>query len=153
MSFQETIRRDIEEAQRSKEELRLSVLRMLSAAVHNREIEKKGKTGEPQLTEEEITAVLRSEVKKRRDSIAEFSKGGRQDLAKKEAEELKILQVYLPQEIPDEEVETAVRRVVSEMGGVGGKDFGRVMGEAMKRVKGRASGERVAEIVKRTLGL
>jgi len=85
------IQNDIKDAMRAKDELRLSVLRMLSSAIHNREIEKKTKSGEPELSDEEILAVIRSEVKKRRDAVDGFTKGGRMDMAEKEQAESKIL--------------------------------------------------------------
>ncbi len=137
---------------RAKDELRLSVLRMLSSAIHNKELEKRAKSGrEEGLSEEEITAVIRQEAKKRRDAIFEFERGGRRGLVDKEAAELKILEVYLPQEMRDEEIEKLVKEVVAGLGGVTPKDFGRVMGEAIKRVKGQASGDRVSAAVKKIL--
>lgn len=175
--MKEKIQQDIKEAMRSKDELRLSVLRMLSSAIHNKEIEKRvhpvrnhpdqSRGAEPikaeqisngarsgkqeDLTEEETIAVIRSETKKRRDAMAEFEKGGRKDLADKEAAELKILEAYLPAEISEEELEGIVKEVVSRLGAVTQKDFGRIMGEVMKRTKGRAGGERVSGAVKRLL--
>ena len=160
MDFKQKIQAAIKEAMRSKDELRLSVLRMLSSAMHNREIEKRTKSGKSEeLAEEEITASIRSEVKKRRDSIAEFEKGGRKDLVEKESSELKILDGYLPQELSDEEIEKIVKEVIGSIGEVTpkpfdkaqGRDFGRVMGEVMKKIKGQASGDRVSDIVRKVL--
>lgn len=143
---------DIKNAMRAKNELKLSVLRMLSSAIHNKEIEKRAKTGkEEELGEEEIVAAIRTEVKKRRDAIQEFEKGNRKDLADKESAELKILEKYLPQELPDEEIEKIVKEVVAGLGEVTVKDFGRVMGEVMKRVKGQASGDRVSGAARKAL--
>ena len=151
--MQEKIQQDLKDAMRAKDELRLSVLRMLSAAIHNREIEKRPKSGEAELGEEEIITTIRSEAKKRRDAIVEFEKGGRKDLADKESAELKILAAYLPVELSDEEVEKIVREVVAGFGEVTKKDFGRVMAETMKRVKGQASGDRVSAWVKKVSGV
>lgn len=146
------ILQDIKEAMRTKDELKLSVLRMLSSAIHNKELEKRAKSGKvEELTEEETIAVIRSEAKKRRDAIVEFEKGGRKDLVDKETAELKILEEYLPKELPDEEIEKIVREVVAALGEVTAKDFGRVMGEVMKRTKGQASGDRVSVMVKKLL--
>ena len=146
------IQNDIKEVMRSKDELKLSVLRMLSAAIHNKELEKRAKTGKSEeLTDEETIGVIHSEAKKRRDAIAEFEKGGRKDLADKESAELKILEGYLPQELSDEEIEKIVREVVVETGISDPTMFGRIMGEVMKRVKGRASGERMSAAVKKLL--
>src|SRR3989344_1129794 len=147
----EKIKNDLKEAMRAKDELRLSVLRMLSSAIHNREIEKKTKTGNAALTEEEIIAVIRSEIKKRRDAAEGFTKGGRADAAEKELAELKILEAYLPAELSDEEVEKAVKEVIACMGEITTKEFGKVMGETMKRLKGQAGGDRVSNAVKRGL--
>lgn len=139
----------------------LSTLRMLLAAIQNREIEKRtrlSKKGgaadlekESQLTDEEVVEVIRQEAKKRRDAIEGYEKGGRQEAAERERRELAILQSYLPQEISDEELEKIVGEVIAGLGAVTEKDFGRVMGEAMKRAKGRASGDRVSAAVKRIL--
>lgn len=152
MALREKIAEDIKNAMRQKEELKLSVLRMLSSAIKNKELEKRGKTGKEEvLTEDEIVAAIRSEVKKRKDSISEFGKAGRKELAEKEAAEMKILEAYLPAELPDEELESVVMEVLRGLGEVTQKDFGRVMGEAMKRLKGRASGDRVGGVVKKFL--
>lgn len=179
MNLKQTIENELKEALRNKEELKLSVLRMLSAAIHNKEIEKRTKLsknpevkdlaaqsllGEPrsnfekvgrekesELNEEETLGVIRSEAKKRKDSIVEFEKGGRKDLVDKESAELKILEAYLPKEMGDGELEKIVGEAVAGMSGVTAKDFGRVMGEVMKKVKGQASGDRVSAVVKKLL--
>lgn len=151
--MKEKIQEDIKAAMREKDELRLSVLRMLAAAMHNREIEKRAKAGAGELTEEEVLTTVRSEAKKRRDAIAEFTKGARADLVEKESAELKILEAYLPQKLSDEEIEKIVQEVIAGAGEISAKDFGRVMGEAMRRVKGQADGERVSMLVRRELGL
>lgn len=149
MNLREKITEDMKDAMRSRDDLKLSALRMLQAAIHNKEIEKKGKTGgaSGELTEEELIAVFRSEIKKRRDAAEGFEKGGRQESAEKERRESEILQSYLPAEMPDEELEKIVAEVVAGLGAVTKKDFGKVMGEVMKRVKGQASGDRVNKIL------
>jgi hypothetical protein len=150
--MKEKILQDIKEAMRYKDELKLSVLRMLSSAIHNKELEKRTKSGKAEeLTEEEAAAVIRSEAKKRRDAIAEFEKGGRKDLAEKESAEFKILEEYLPQELPDVEIEKIILEVIGQLKEITQKDFGRVMGEVMKRVRGQASGNRVGAMVKKFL--
>lgn len=151
MSFQEKINEDIKAALRKKDELRLSVLRMTSAALHNKSIEKRAKGGKEMLTEEETIAIMRSEVKKRRDAAGEFTRGNRPELAAKELEECLILQSYLPQELSDEEIEKNVTDVVVSMGSVSEKEFGKVMGEVMKRIRGQASGDRVQKLVRDAL--
>lgn len=150
--MREKILQDIKEAMKARDELKLSVLRMLSSAMKNREIEKRAKTGkEETLTEEEVMASIRSEVKKRKDAVQEFEKGGRADLAQKEAAEMKVLEVYLPAEMSDEDLEKMTKEIISGMGEVTQKDFGKVMGEVMKKVKGQASGDRVSAAVKKLL--
>ena len=137
---------------RERDALRLSVLRMLSSAFHNRAIEKRGQGLGEELIEEELVAVLRSEAKRRKDSIQEFGKGGRQDLADKESSELEILGAYLPPELSDEELGRIISAVTEKIGPVTAKDFGRLMGEVMKEVRGRASGDRIGRMVRELLG-
>lgn len=152
MTFKEKIQKDIVSAMKAKEELRLSVLRMLISAVKNRELEKRSKTGkEEALTDEEMVATIRSEVKKRKDASGEFEKGWRADLAEKELAELKILEVYLPAEMSDGALGDIVKEVISSFDVPTARDFGKIMGEAMKRVKGQASGDRVSAFVKKFL--
>lgn len=137
-------------AMKNREELVLSVLRLLLTAIHNREIEKKAKAGggSGEMTDEEVMAVIRSEAKKRKDAVAEYTRGGRAAAAEKESAELAILEEYLPREISDEEIEKLVRPLAA---GRPMSDFGAVMKEAMKSVAGRASGDRVSAAVKRML--
>ncbi len=160
-ALKKIIESDLKEALRAKDELRLSTLRMVSAAIHNREIEKRtrlaqasaerAKTGESELTEEETARVLRAEIKKRKDAAEGFEKGGRADRAEKERQEGEIIQKYLPAELSDADLEKIVGEVVAAAGAVTEKDFGRVMGEAMKRTRGQASGDRVSGIVRKLL--
>lgn len=152
MSIKMTIEDAARRALKNQEALILSTLRMLLSSLHNREIEKKTRTGSPDLTEEEVLGVIRSEVKKRRDAIVEYEKAGRLDLVEKETQELHILEAYLPPEASSEEIEAAVKDVIGDLGAVSPKDMGRVMGEAMKRIKGGAAGDRVNAVVRRMLG-
>ena len=151
MTLIEMIKNDIIAALKGKEELRLSVLRMVHAVVHNREIEKRSSGRSPELTDEEVINVIRSEVKKRRDSIQEFKKGGRTDLVEKESTELDILGTYMPEELSDEAIRRVVEDVIKGAGQVTQNDFGRIMGDAMKRLKGQAGGERVSVALKQLL--
>ncbi len=149
MDLKKTIEEGARRALKNQESLLLSVLRLLLAAIHNREIEKKFKAGGTgELTDEEVVSVIRSEAKKRRDAIAEFTRGGRMAAAQKETEELAILEKYLPAELTDAEIEILVRPLAA---GRAMSDFGSVMGAAMKAVAGRASGERVSAAVRKLL--
>lgn len=151
MSLKTTLEDAAKHALKNHEPFLLSVFRMALAAIQNQEIEKRGKTGSADLTDEEVAAVLRSEVKKRHDAAAEFEKGKRPDLAEKELKEAAMLGKYLPAELSDDEIEKIVREVIGQLGPMAEKDFGRVMGEVMKRIKGQASGEKVNGVVRRCL--
>ncbi len=148
MGLKETIEHEMKIAMKNRDAERLGVLRMVLAAFKNKEIEKRAKNPDAALSDEEQASVLKSEVKKRRDSIAEFQKAGRTDLAEKEATELTMLEPYLPAEISDKEIETLILPLVT---GASADDFGRVMKSAMQAIAGRASGDRVSAAVKRLL--
>lgn len=140
------------EAMKQHNEVLLSTLRLLITAIRNREIEKRANPpvggGAPDLSDEEVVVVIRSEAKKRKDAITEFTRGNRPESAKKEAAELVILEKYLPAELSDEEIEKLVMPLAA---GRAFTDFGAVMGAAMKAVSGRASGNRVQAILRKAL--
>ena len=148
MKLLETINEDLKQAMRQKQELELSALRMLLSALKNKAISMGVGTV---LSDEEVVAVISSEVKKRKDSIELYEKGGRQDLADHEKQEIEILQKYMPEQLGEEQIESAVREVVAGMGEVGMSDFGKVMGQSMARLKGQANGDQVGAIVKKVL--
>lgn len=150
MDLKEKIRIDMRESLRARDTLRLSVLRMLNAAILNKEIGLQKK--DVGLSDPEVLGVLRAESKKRKDSITEFQKGGRVDLVEKESKELEILSGYLPPELPDDEVLRIVTAAVRETGATGPADFGKVMKQAMIILKGRASGDRVSKVLSDKLG-
>lgn len=139
---------DLVQALKLKEELKVATLRLLLSAIHNREIDKRAKNNEP-LTDEEVLAVLKSEAKKRKEAGELYDKGGRADLSAKENGELKIIEKYLPAEMPDEELEKIVAEVFSEMSPSGPADFGKVMGAAIKKTAGRANATRVKEAIQK----
>jgi len=147
MTLEEKIKADLKTAMQAKSELTVSVLRMLISALRNKEIALR-EGDAVQLSDEQVTEVLSSEIKKRKDSITSYEQGSRQDLADKEKSELEILAVYLPAQASDEEIEKIVREVASadESG-----NFGKIMGQAMARLKGQADGNKVGEIVKKIL--
>jgi uncharacterized protein YqeY len=144
------IKEDLKEAMKTGQAARISTLRMLLSAIHNQEIELlKKDTG---LSDEETMDVIRSESKKRRDAIEGFEKGARTELAAREREELKILESYLPPEISDEELLTEVKSAVNEARASGPNDFGKVMKILSPKLKGKASGSRIADAVKKFFG-
>ena len=156
--LKKTIEDEMKQAMKAKEEVKLGTLRMLISSIRNREIEKRAKlvkggavgdiNAMGQLNDEETLDAVRSEMKKRRDAIAEYNKANRPELAQKESNELAILQSYLPAELSDEEIEKLLQPLAA---GASEKDFGRVMGLSMKAVGGRASGDRVGAVLKRLL--
>lgn len=149
-SLKKKIEEDLKEALKSSDALRLSVLRMVSSAVHNKEIQLLRK--DQGLSDEEILEVLRSEVKKRKDSAGEFLKGNRPDLAQKEKAEIEILSVYLPPELSDEELIRVLKGGIREADAKSQADFGKVMKAVMPVLKGKASGERISTFLTRLLG-
>jgi len=162
MNIKEKIEQDIKKALQDKDKLRILVLRGLNAAIKNKEIEKRTKLSkqekdveklekESKLTEEEVIGVIFSEAKKRKDSIEEFKKGGRQDLAEKEEKELEILNKYLPEQMSEEQIREEAKKVIGEVGAVGSQDMGKVMSVLMSKLKGRAEGGLVGKIVNELL--
>ncbi len=150
MSLLADLRHDINTALVGGDAVRVSTLRMLVAAVKNREIEERKK--EIGLADEEVLLVIQKEAKKRKDAITEFTKGGRDDLARKEAIELKILESYLPAELSDEEVRRIVHDGVRELGEHAGQEkLGMLMKIIMPTLKGRASGDRVMRFAREAL--
>jgi uncharacterized protein YqeY len=147
MGLRETIDTDIIHALKSGAKDTLSTLRMLSAALKNKQIDKRRP-----LTEEEVAETVRSLIKQRKDSIEQFGKGGRQDLVDKETAEVAVLEVYLPQQMSREELEVMVRDAVTQAGAQGAKDMGKVMKALIPLVGGRADGKLLSELVKHALG-
>src|SRR3989338_8251173 len=146
MTLKEKIAEDSKSALKAGDAVRLSTLRMLSAAIANKAIELRKK--DVGLSDEEIVGVMNSEAKRRKDAVLEFKNGGRGDLAEKEEGELKILQAYLPAEISDDDLFRIVRDGVRETGATSEKDFGKAMKIIMVTLKGKASGDRVSAALK-----
>ena len=142
----EKIRADLTEAMKAKQAERLSTLRMLQSALKYQQIE----VGH-ELSDEEALAVIRKAVKQRLDSIEQYQKANRADLAAKEQSEIETLKTYLPPELSDEELESSLREIVASTGAQSKKDLGKVMKEATARFKGRADGKKIQEIVSRLL--
>jgi uncharacterized protein YqeY len=142
----EQIRADLTSAMKARDAERTSNLRMLQAAVKNEQIN----LGH-ELTDEEVLSVIRKAVKQRQESVEQYMKGNRPELAAKEAAEMAMLKEYLPPELSDEELEAAVREIVAATVAQSKKDMGKVMKEATARFKGRADGRKIQEIVSRLL--
>ena len=148
MSLMERISQDMTAAMRARETARLGALRMAKAALMNREVER-GRALE-QGEEEQVMIAL---IKQRRDSIEQFRKGGREDLAEKEAAEIATLEVYLPPPMDPAEIERAVTEAIAESGATSAKDLGKVMKVVMPKLAGRAvDGKTINDLVRRKLG-
>jgi uncharacterized protein len=149
MSMIEQIQKDITGAMKARDEQRLSTLRMVKTALKNREIEKMAP-----LDEKESQQVLSTLIKQRKDSVEQFLKGGRKELADKEAAEITLIETYLPQAASEEQMVAGVRAVIAEMNSPTLKDMGTVMKNVMARFAGtgvRVDGKQVSEAVKREL--
>jgi uncharacterized protein YqeY len=142
MNLKQRIEQDMRLAQKSGDRLRLSLTRLLKSDIRYKEIEK-GK----ELSDEEVLEVISSSAKKHRDSIEQFKKGGREDLSKKEEEELNLILGYMPAQFNSEELERLVEESMTEVGAEGEKDIGKVMKALMPKVKGRADGKMVNLLV------
>ncbi len=147
MGLRETIDTDTKHALKSGAKEKVSTLRMLNAAIKNKQIDKRRP-----LTDEEVVETVRSLIKQRRDSIEQFAKGGRQDLVEKETAEITVLEVYLPQQLSRDELEAIVRDAIKQTGAQGAKDLGKVMKAVIPAVGGRADGKLISELVKNALG-
>ncbi len=147
MGLRETIDNDIKTAMKSGAREKVSALRMLVAALKNKQIDKRAP-----LTDTEVMETVRSLIKQRKDSIEQFAKGGRQDLVDKETAEVAVLEVYLPQQLGRDEIERMVREAIAQTGAQGAKDMGKVMKALMPVVAGRADNKLLSELVKNALG-
>lgn len=175
-SLKEKIKEDFKKALKENKEIEVSTLRLLNAAILNKEKEKRYKLSkekseleekdlekESQLTDEEVLEVISSEAKKRKEAIVEYEKGKREDLAAKEKQELEILENYLPEQLSEEEIKKFVQEAIEKTGAKEMKDYnpptalqgkniyGKVMAELMPKVKGRADGSLVSKVVKDVL--
>ncbi len=146
MTFVEKIRHDLTTAMKAGDGVRVSVLRMLMSDIHNDEIERRRA-----LQMDDAARIVRKMIRQRRESIKEFSRGGRADLVKKEEEELRILQEYAPKMMEEEEIEKYVEEVVAEQGASELKDLGRVMAVLMPKLSGKAEGSLVNRVVREKL--
>ncbi|MFA5029698.1 MAG: GatB/YqeY domain-containing protein [Patescibacteria group bacterium] len=150
MSLQKKIEEDFLVALKAREESLVSTLRMLKAALQNKKIEKT-LPKEDFLPDEEVVAVLKSEIKKRKDSVESYQAAKRDDLVGKEQAEIDILNKYLPPQLSQEQVLGIVKEVIAAAGPVGPADFGKVMGQVMKQLGVQADGQLVSRLVKEEL--
>jgi uncharacterized protein YqeY len=146
MSLEDRIVQELKAAMKAKDELRVSCLRMLKTAMKNKQVERGEK-----LKDEDIEGIISSLVRKGQEASEEYKKGGREDLAAKEEEEIKILYDYLPEQLSSVDIENILKEIISELSVSSPKDLGKVMKVAMARMAGKAQGKEVNEIARKLL--
>ncbi|MDC3415563.1 GatB/YqeY domain-containing protein [Aquibacillus salsiterrae] len=147
MSLTERLNQDMKQAMKDKDKQTLSVIRMVKASIQNEAI----KLGSDNLTEDEELSVLTKELKQRKDSLHEFEEAGRDDLVEKLKDELKVLQAYMPKQLTEEELENIVLDTIKEVNASSKQEMGKVMSAIMPKVKGKADGSKVNELVQKHL--
>ena len=158
--LKEKINEDLTAALKSGSGDIVSALRFLFSVIKNKELEKRTKLSKEnkpveeleklsELSDDETVSAILGEIKKHKESIIQYEKGGRKDLAGKETKELEIIKKYAPEEMGEEELRAVVKKKISETGGVTVKDFGKIMGQVMAEVKGRAGGDAVKKIIEK----
>jgi hypothetical protein len=146
MSLKETIFQQQTAATKARDAVQINTLRMLRAAIKNREVELRG-----ELEDQEVLRVVGTQIKQHRESIRQYKEGGRDDLVKKEEQELSILMSFMPEQLSEEAIAQAVTRVIKELGATDMKDVGRVMKTLMAELAGSADGKVVSEIARKQL--
>ncbi|PHR58213.1 MAG: glutamyl-tRNA amidotransferase [Arcobacter sp.] len=142
----EQIKNDMKTAMKAKEVVKRDALRLLLSAVKQIEVDER-----KELNDEDINKIIQKQVKQRQDSAAQFKEAGRDDLCEKEESEIAIFMVYMPKQLDDSELESAVKAIVEKVGATSMKDMGKVMGMASKDLAGKADGKRINECVKKLL--
>ncbi|MBD9525700.1 MULTISPECIES: GatB/YqeY domain-containing protein [Paracoccus] len=149
MGLRERISADTKEAMKAKETARLSTLRLISAAIKDREIAARGEGGDENgLSDADLTAILSKMVKQRQESAKAYEEGGRLELAEREQDEIKVIQSYLPRQLTDEEARAAIDKVITDLGAASIRDMGRVMAELRARHAGQMDFGAVGPIIK-----
>lgn len=148
--LKDQIAEDLKDAMRAKDDVRRRTLRSLSAALTNAEIENRG-DGDGELTEQQELAIVQKAAKQREESIEQYESAGRDELAEKEREELAVIKEYLPQPLTDDALRDIIQTIVDDVGATSMADMGQVMGQAMSKLRGRADGNRVRQIVEEIL--
>ncbi len=146
MPLQERLQEDLRNAMRQKDELRRTILRMVRAAIQNEEI-----ALQKQLDDAGVLKILATQVRQHQESITEFQRGKRLDLVEKEEAELAIIRQYMPHQLSQEEISQIARDTIAKVGAIGPSDVGKVMGQLMPQLRGRADGSQVSQIVAQLL--
>lgn len=146
MTLKETITNDIKTAMKEKDNSKRDALRLLSSAMKQIEVDER-----KELSDEDVIKIIQKQVKQRNDAMTQYRDAGREDLYEKEAMEAAIFELYLPKQLNDEELETALRSIIAEVGATSIKDIGRIMGTASKTLGASADGKRINECAKKIL--
>ena len=151
LSIMERVTKEMKDAMKARDKVRLRTLRSLRSALMNKTIDKR-QGDDAELDESEQLAVVRKQVKQRKDSIEQFEEAGRDDLVEKEQEELDVLKEFMPEPMSEEKLEAAIDAIIEDVGATDMSDMGAVMGRAMGELRGKVDGSRVQQIVKDKLG-
>lgn len=146
MNLKEQINNDIKTAMKEKDVAKRDALRLLSSAMKQIEVDER-----KELSDEDVIKIIQKQVKQRNDAMAQYREAGREDLYEKEASEAAIFETYLPKQLSDDELETALKALIAEVGAESMKDIGRVMGAASKTLGAQADGKRINECAKKLL--
>jgi uncharacterized protein YqeY len=147
MSLKDRIQQDVKDAMRAKDKLRLAAIRLITAAIKQREVDER-----IELDDAQVTAVLDKMAKQRRESVSQFEKAGRDDLIAQEVMDLEIIQSYLPEQLGEDEINALIDSAMQSTGATGIKDMGKVMGELKPKLQGRADMSAVSALIKARLG-
>lgn len=150
MSLKDRIGEDIKSAMKAKDKVRLETVRGIKKALIEKEVALRP-SGQENLTETQEIELLSQQAKQRRESIEQYRQAGREDLAEKEAQELAIIETYLPKQLSEEELSSTLDNIIASVGAKSAKDLGRVMGVAVQQLKGKADGKKIQELVKSKL--
>lgn len=153
MILKETIKDDMKTAFKAGDTITRGTLSFLLSVVQNRELEKRAKGAESELTDEEVISVISTEIKKRKDSIGQYEAAGRGELAAAEKAEVQVLMRYMPEQLGEDEVKKMIADAIASTGASNAKDMGKVMGAISPKIKGRFDGTRASELVKQALGV
>ncbi|MBI2062143.1 MAG: GatB/YqeY domain-containing protein [Candidatus Yanofskybacteria bacterium] len=144
--LKEKLQQDVKDALKSGDSKKRMVLGMALSAIKNKEIEKRS-----ELSDDGVVAVIASEIKKRKDAVEQYQKGGRPELAEGERGEAEMLMAYMPEQMSEEDVRSEVKKIIAEIGAKDMKEMGKVIGAVMAKVKGKADGQLVSRLVKEEL--
>jgi len=146
MSLRETINTEVKNAMKAKETKKRDALRLLMSAFKQIEVDER-----KELSDDDVIKIIQTQVKRRNDSIAQYKEAGRDDLMQVELDEISYFEPYLPAQLSDEELQSAIKEIISEVGATTMKDMGKVMGASSKKLAGKADGKRINEAVKALL--